>query len=138
VFSGARIGRITPHGQITEFSLPATIDANVDLTTGQAITAGPDGNLWFVDGLGAGHEPSIVGKITPSGSVTFPIPKTQNYHLLYTQNYRLVSLDDITVGTDGNLWITGSTSPNGVPTVLPPKIPNGTTNLGGIIMRMTL
>ncbi len=125
---------MTPNadGQITEFSLPTTEGEP------KAITAGPDGNLWFVDGGDLGHAPGVVGRITPNGLVTFPIPKTQNYHLLYTQNYRLVSLDGITVGSDGNLWMTGSTSPNEVPTVLPPNIPNETTNLAGIIMRMTL
>ncbi|MGB7587935.1 MAG: hypothetical protein WBM00_04425, partial [Solirubrobacterales bacterium] len=39
-----KIGRITPDGQITEFSLSSA--ANLD-----SITTGPDGNLWFTDGL---------------------------------------------------------------------------------------
>jgi virginiamycin B lyase len=41
--AGNKIGRITPAGAITEFSIP---------TPGAAplfITAGPDGALWFVE-----------------------------------------------------------------------------------------
>src|SRR5262249_5731396 len=49
--AGNRIGRITPDGTLTEFSLP-----NPGSPFG--ITAGPDGNLWFM-------EFSRVGRITP-------------------------------------------------------------------------
>src|SRR5688572_14768365 len=41
-FFGAKIGRITPLGVITEFPLPTP--PGVDPL---GITAGPDGNLWF-------------------------------------------------------------------------------------------
>jgi streptogramin lyase len=37
------IARITPSGQVTEFSLPSSKNTAAD------ITLGPDGNLWFVD-----------------------------------------------------------------------------------------
>jgi virginiamycin B lyase len=37
------LGRITPAGQITEYSLPPA-------TSGIGIAAGPDGNLWIADG----------------------------------------------------------------------------------------
>jgi streptogramin lyase len=51
-----RIGRITPAGVITEFSV----------TGGPTdITAGPDGNLWFAEQGG-----NRIGRITPLGVVT--------------------------------------------------------------------
>ncbi|HEY0755326.1 MAG TPA: hypothetical protein VGD98_15310 [Ktedonobacteraceae bacterium] len=39
----AELGRITPSGQITTFTLPDP--ANIS----GGITSGPDGNLWFAD-----------------------------------------------------------------------------------------
>jgi streptogramin lyase len=81
-----RIGRITPSGTITEFSLPSTSNSPV------AITAGPDGNLWFTaSGVGT------IGRITPSGRVTqFPLPTGSG------------TPEAITAGPDGNLWFTGT------------------------------
>ena len=61
-----RIGRITPAGVVTEFS--AGITGNIS----GAITAGPDGNLWFTESAGASGSDRI-GRITPAGAVTeFP------------------------------------------------------------------
>src|SRR5947209_20448477 len=40
------IGRMSPAGIITEFSLPSLPTAKRDLVS---ITAGPDGNLWFAE-----------------------------------------------------------------------------------------
>ena len=99
--SGSRIGRITPDGHITEFSIP-TSDTEAD-----AITTGPDGNLWFVDWGALGNSVSAdVGRITPGGSLTFPIPGLQRYSLII--------VDGIAKGWDGDLWITGETD-NGDP-----------------------
>src|SRR5262249_13135647 len=69
---------------ITEFALPPlSFGGNFGAT---AITAGPDGNLWFTDPV-AGE----VGRITPGGQVTeFPTPG--------------ISAGAITAGPDGNLW----------------------------------
>src|SRR5262245_64901599 len=53
-----RIGRITPAGVVTQFSLPF-------LSAPAEITAGPDGNLWFTE---AGS--SRIGRITPAGVIT--------------------------------------------------------------------
>ncbi len=65
-------------GTVTEFPVPAGTPFD--------ITAGPDGNLWFTDGVGG------IGRITPSGSITeFPVPGGA---------FR------ITAGPDGNLWFT--------------------------------
>jgi virginiamycin B lyase len=76
-----KIGRITQRGTITEFNLPrAGVSA-------RAITAGPDGNIWFT-------EPHAVGRVTPTGAIT---------------EFRLPGNDtpgEITAGPDGNLWFT--------------------------------
>jgi virginiamycin B lyase len=42
----AGIGRVTPEGEIVEFSIP-TVGANAS-----GIVAGPDGNLWFAESSG--------------------------------------------------------------------------------------
>ena len=56
-----------------------------------SIIAGPDGNLWFTEGLG-----SEIGMINPSTHVVtqFALP----------ENFMLVS--GMTVGPDGNIWFT--------------------------------
>src|SRR4029077_18674606 len=61
------IGRITPAGQVTTFTLPD------DFTQPNQITAGPDVNVWFTESIYPTGEK--VGRITPTGQVTeFPIP----------------------------------------------------------------
>src|SRR5580693_2010665 len=79
-----------------------------------AITAGPDGNVWFVE------EGGSVGKITPSGTVTqYALPSTSN------TGVGPVPLG-ITTGQDGNLWFTeaavgnvGRITPSGTITIFP-------------------
>jgi streptogramin lyase len=75
---------------ITEFPLPAADSAPY------AVTAGPDGALWFTElgnGLGAGN--AKVGRITTGGAVTeFPIPTPNAFGT------------GITRGPDGALWFT--------------------------------
>jgi streptogramin lyase len=54
------------------------------------ITKGPDGNIWFTE-----DTDNVIGKMTPSGTVTeYPVP---------TAN---ASLRKITAGPDGNVWFT--------------------------------
>lgn len=78
-----RIGRITPAGAITEFSLPVAGREPF------GITAGPDGNLWFTEGKAG------IGRITPSGAITeFPVPSSGTMP------------EGIVAGPDGNLWFT--------------------------------
>jgi streptogramin lyase len=79
-----KIGRITPAGEITEFTLPANPFPAHPLY----IAAGPDGNLWFTSSF------ETIGRITTSGIVT--------EFLLQT----LVSPVGIAAGPDGNLWFT--------------------------------
>src|SRR6266702_752778 len=72
-------------GTIKEFPIP-TKSAPI------AITAGPDGNLWFTEIVfGVGE----IGRITPNGRFTvFPIPTASSMP------------EGITAGPDGNLWFT--------------------------------
>jgi len=91
------IWRITPTGTITAFPLATAFFPS---GTTSAITAGPDGNLWF------GEEDSHamngkVGRITPSGTISeFALPDHHNI------------VNNITTGPDGNLWFTESTDSN--------------------------
>ncbi len=86
---------------ITEFALPS------NTSTGLAITAGPDGNLWFTENSANNNE---VGRISPAGTISeFFVP------------LRLSGLQDIASGPDGNLWFTeggankiGRITPSGV------------------------
>jgi hypothetical protein len=85
-----KIGRITPAGVITEFTVPTMFPGlgSADKTTGTYITAGTDGNVWFKEST-AGK----LGKITPAGVVTeyvLPVSGT---------------ILGILAGPDGNLWL---------------------------------
>jgi streptogramin lyase len=92
---------------IAEYPIPLAQDPS-------AITAGPDGNVWFVE------EGGSVGKITPSGTVTqYALPTSPNYPV------GPVPLG-ITTGPDGNLWFTeaavgnvGRITPSGTITIFP-------------------
>ncbi len=55
-----------------------------------AITAGPDGNLWFTERNG-----NKIGRITTGGVITE-----------FTHSHRNSRPYDITTGPDGNLWFT--------------------------------
>jgi streptogramin lyase len=82
---GAKIGKITPAGAVTEFALPSTTGNPQP----QAITTGPDGNIWFTDDLGK------IGRATSTGTITeFVISVPGDL------------LSAIIAGPDGNLWFT--------------------------------
>ncbi len=87
----ASIGRITPTGMITTYSLPDDSSAYV--------TPGPDGNTWFTETVTkptSNATTSAIGRITPEGQIqTFNLPGT------LAKN---ASLADIALGPDGNLW----------------------------------
>src|ERR1700722_16434273 len=80
-----RVGKMTTAGAVTEYELtPPTGDSQP-----QAITAGPDGNMWVTDNA---TKYSAIWKITPSGAITkFTLPTES-------------SPTAITAGPDGNLW----------------------------------
>ena len=91
------IGKITPSGVITEFSLGAN-------SCPWGITAGSDGNIWFTD-----YGANAIGKITSSGEIT-------EFYLSTSSGPW-----EITSGPDGNLWFTdyganaiGRITPSGV------------------------
>jgi len=84
------IGRITVSGRVTKFSTNRWP---------REIVSGPDGNLWFTTDKADTNQPASVGRITPGGTMTFPVPDAQRY-----------SPESITVGPDGDLWITGENS----------------------------
>ncbi len=115
------IGRMTPTGVVTEFpaslgDIPGIPGGSLELAD---ITAGPDGNLWFLAFEGPDGN---IGRMTPQGVVTRFRYRTGNP---YTQQYA------ITAGPDGNLWFTTNTagileppgvgriSPAGVVTLFP-------------------
>ena len=81
---GNRVGRITPQGVITEFTIP---------TAGSfpgGITAGPDGNLWV-----CANGSNKILRVTPAGGFTeFPIPNA----------FPSGGPSSITAGPDGALW----------------------------------
>src|SRR5207247_333447 len=91
------IGRYTREGTFASFPL-ATKDGFRRFVAGSfghsAITAGPDGNMWFTENSG-----NKVGKITPNGTITeFVLPAFFS------------SPSGITSGPDGNLWFTETSS----------------------------
>jgi streptogramin lyase len=86
----ARIGRITPSGTITLFTLPNPNDSLYM----SGISAGPDGNLWFTYQDFTTSKDAI-GRITTNGKVTLTPTPTANS-----------GPTDITPGPDGNMWFT--------------------------------
>jgi virginiamycin B lyase len=54
---GARVGRITMEGQVTEFDLPEKSPSPIN------IAVGPDRNIWYTRG-------SKVGRVTREGMIT--------------------------------------------------------------------
>jgi streptogramin lyase len=63
------------------------------------ITAGPDGNLWFSEGLG-----NLIGMINPTTHVVTQFTLPGNYG----------TVGGITTGPDGNIWFTNIAMSNGV------------------------
>jgi virginiamycin B lyase len=77
------IGRITPGGDITSFDLAK------EAGTPGALTAGPDGDVWFV-----ASEPAAIGRVSPTGAITtFPLAGTGQPSA-------------IAAGPDRDLWFT--------------------------------
>jgi len=90
-----KVGRITPTGALTEFTLPI-IRGNQAFA--RRFTIGPDGNLWCTLDNSGGD----VGRITTSGVITtYPLP---------THNGSAPA--GITKAPDGNLWVAESLTGN--------------------------
>jgi streptogramin lyase len=90
-----KIGRITPAGKVSEFSLPGG-EGFAD-----RITAGPDGAVWFTVGIGSTGK---IGRITPAGKITeFSVPTDAGKSWSS-------SAWGIAAGPDGALWFTAGDS----------------------------
>jgi virginiamycin B lyase len=87
--SGARIGRITTSGALTEITLPTGTTRRTTPNVG-AITTGADGALWFTDA-----QLGTIDRITTAGTLTtFAVP--------------FGAPSGITSGADGSLWFTAN------------------------------
>jgi streptogramin lyase len=95
-FSGqasSEIGRVTPSGVITEYTLPTPGAAANNLTPG------PDGDLWFIQVSQFPFQTpsSTICRITPSGAITaYPVSEPE-------------IAGSLTVGADHDLWFTATT-----------------------------
>jgi streptogramin lyase len=118
------LGSINPSGTIKQ--VPVEIERGSFPLPDQwnslkgAITAGPDGNLWFLQ-----HDGQI-GRITPKGVITrFQVP-----------GQTVQELPILAKGPDGNLWFSappgkiGRITPNGIGKLLP--LP-AQTQVGGLV-----
>jgi streptogramin lyase len=102
--NGNQVGRITPAGTVTKFTLPTPGSEPAQIATG------PDGNLWFSERVA-----TKIGRITPTGAITeFPVPTANSTPW------------GIAGGPDGNVWFTelsadriGRITPTGVITEFP-------------------
>jgi streptogramin lyase len=116
-----KVGRITPAGQVTEFT--PTEGGNA---VGSSITAGADGNVWFA----AGPYAPAVSRITPDGQIT-----------THFVGSGLALVGGLTAGPDGNVWFTesvvfggekvGFITPTGQVTAFSVPVPPGVV-FGGI------
>ncbi len=122
------VGRITPAGQVTEFTPPSP-DAGPSLGAGNAITTGADGNIWFATEMLTG----AITRVTPDGQfATFRLGNN------------LATVNSLTSGPDGNVWFTenvypfvvekvGFITPTGQITEYTLNAPSGVRgNIGGI------
>ena len=65
-------------------------------TQAWAITAGPDGNVWFTD-RNRGSDADYIGMINPT---------TDTHHRVHSPFLWSMPCSGITAGPDGNLWFT--------------------------------
>jgi streptogramin lyase len=115
-FWTGRVGRMTPAGVITEFSLPSP--------NPRGIVTGSDHNLWIVE---ESVQREAIARMTTKGEITeFPLGSDVIHQLV---PYNIVA------GPDGNLWFTemgqiGRITPAGVITQF--TIGSGHDNLFGL------
>jgi len=84
-FLGGRVlGKLTPAGEVTEYTLATA--------SGAAIVSGPEGDLWFT------QDDGIVRSTTAGEVTSFPLPEEKS------------GPSAITVGPDGNFWFTEETA----------------------------
>jgi virginiamycin B lyase len=87
-----KIGKITPAGVVTEFSIPTPNALPTSIATGS------DGNVYFTEagvtnsgGFGALH----IGRLTPTGKITE-----------FSLGFSVFAVGGITAGPDGNVYFT--------------------------------
>jgi streptogramin lyase len=86
-----KVFKMTTSGVFTEYAIPVGSNSSPD-----AITVGPDGNLWFTE-----PKKSMVGKMTTSGVLTeYAIPIDSSLG---------APTPTITAGPEGDLWFTEPT-----------------------------
>ena len=93
-----------PPGTMTAFStgfrpIPVQGCAQNECSNPADITAGPDGNLWFIDSGYVYGRYSSIGRITPSGSIT-EFGEGLDGHPDHCAPGKITS------GSDGNVWFT--------------------------------
>jgi streptogramin lyase len=88
------VGRITPAGQIAQFTIPQPVGG------ARAIAAGPDGNLWIGSNGGGQNQPDWILRVSPQGQVTKFQAGSNPGGGFGT------GPESITAGPDGNLWFT--------------------------------
>ena len=111
----ARVGWITPQGQIKTFLLPGK---NKDERTGILgnITTGPNGKVWFLDcwGGGSGHTtPAAVGSMTARGQIRMYQFTERESSGSYAPGFP----SDLIAGPSGKLWFLGEI--NNKPGIVP-------------------
>ncbi|HEY2667714.1 MAG TPA: choice-of-anchor D domain-containing protein [Actinomycetota bacterium] len=117
MFGSGNIGHIGRNGTgLTTIKLPggrtAAQPATATVTQNpQAITTGPDHNLWFTI-----QQSRTIGRMTPAGALTE-----------FTPPVSLPGLAGITTGSDGNLYVTaeGDSTPNPAHPMRPTMAGNG-------------
>ena len=97
--SSTFVGCVTLDGQITEFPLPTQ-----GYFQPSGITADGQGNLWV------GGQSGTIFRVTTSGQVSeYPLPKIRVPASFGVSAFEdPPSVDNMTTGPDGNVWLTGS------------------------------
>jgi virginiamycin B lyase len=111
------IKRIAGKGEVETFLPPTGDDADRPSQSFPGkITAGPEGDMWFIDNGKNDEGHSLVGRITPAGEINeYPLPEA------------LGGSESLTVGPGGDIWVLGALNilyrmkPNGEVTTL--KVP---------------
>src|SRR5262249_29114633 len=96
------VGRVTPNGTFTQFSVPSTTNIG-------GIITGPDGNLWFTGTNVAANDLAngapMLYRMTPQGQLAaFDAPAVP-------VNAPLGGHNELTAGPDGNIWLS---TPGGI------------------------
>ena len=137
------LSRMTPGGVITTLPKPAGAEASTAFSP-NAITSGPDGNLWFID-VGGNN----IYRFDPLAPIAtaykkFPVPTAS----AFSGN---VQPTGIVTGPDNNIWFTENNASGGLArlTIDPPismspspvnfgtHLPNSTTNLSVVATNTT-